>query len=71
MNMKISLEKTEELENGIKRYFFYFSYMSITVQVHIKAKNAELALELATKEVQYELMHAGLNLLNWKEEVLG
>lgn len=71
MNFKINLEKTEDLENDLKRYFFYFSFMSIVVQVHVKAKSAEIALESATKEVQFQLMHAGLSLLNWKEEVLG
>lgn len=69
MNFKIDLEKVDTLPNGKKVYIFYFSFGTILSQVSISANSAKEALELASSGLQFELMHAGLQLLDWKESI--
>ncbi len=54
--------------DGINAYDFEFKYGFLSYSETLLSKlSPEKALESLVQKLQWELMHAGLELMNWKE----
>jgi len=68
----VYFKKLQTDPDGKNVYNFHYEYNDILYQTTIRTNlSTERALEEAVKTLQFELMHANIALLNWKEGFFG